>query len=125
MYFCFPSLTFCILDNLCFICLFFQFRQNSLFCRYAREGHLSYYKLDHLIPPEVTLTTKDMNFLSNTKEITHNGMRRIIGSMAKFLGVTGIICPDFLPLIHRYCTELSLPSMTQKSHININFLTKS
>ncbi|XP_032675536.1 TATA box-binding protein-associated factor RNA polymerase I subunit B isoform X2 [Odontomachus brunneus] len=43
--------------------------------RYAREGHLSYYKLDHLIPPEVTLTKSDLNFLSRTMDtyITHKG----------------------------------------------------
>ncbi|XP_011250767.2 TATA box-binding protein-associated factor RNA polymerase I subunit B [Camponotus floridanus] len=77
--------------------------------RYGREGHLSYYKLDRLIPPEVALTRNDINFLSRAMDITHKGMRRIIGRMAKFLGVTKIICPDFLPLINRYCSELNLP----------------
>ncbi|KAL6446677.1 hypothetical protein ACFW04_001264 [Cataglyphis niger] len=77
--------------------------------RYGREGHLSYYKLDRLIPPEVALTKNDVNFLSRAADITHKGMRRIIGRMAKFLGVTTIICPDFLPLINRYCSELNLP----------------
>ncbi|CAL1673635.1 unnamed protein product [Lasius platythorax] len=77
--------------------------------RYGREGHLSYYRLDRLIPPEVTLTKSDINFLSRAADITHKGMRRIIGRMAKFLGVTKIICPDFLPLINRYCSELNLP----------------
>ncbi|XP_029667149.1 TATA box-binding protein-associated factor RNA polymerase I subunit B [Formica exsecta] len=77
--------------------------------RYGREGHLSYYKLDRLIPPEVALTRNDVNFLSRAADITYKGMRRIIGRMAKFLGVTTIICPDFLPLINRYCSELNLP----------------
>ncbi|XP_029157155.1 LOW QUALITY PROTEIN: TATA box-binding protein-associated factor RNA polymerase I subunit B [Nylanderia fulva] len=77
--------------------------------RYGREGHLSYYKLDRLIPPEITLTKTDVNFLSRAAEITHKGMRRIVGRMAKFLGVTKLICPDFLPLINRYCNELNLP----------------
>ncbi|XP_011644260.1 TATA box-binding protein-associated factor RNA polymerase I subunit B isoform X1 [Pogonomyrmex barbatus] len=77
--------------------------------RYGREGHLSYYRLDHLIPPEVTLTRNDINFLSRAMDISHKGMRRIIGQMAKFLGVTKIICPDFLSLINRYCIELALP----------------
>ncbi|KAL6427148.1 hypothetical protein ACFW04_008650 [Cataglyphis niger] len=76
---------------------------------YGREGHLSYYKLDRLIPIEVALTRNDVNFLSQAVDITHKGMRRIIGRMAKFLGVTTIICPDFLPLINRYCSELNLP----------------
>ncbi|XP_011864842.1 PREDICTED: TATA box-binding protein-associated factor RNA polymerase I subunit B [Vollenhovia emeryi] len=77
--------------------------------RYGREGHLSYYRLDHLVPAEVALTRSDMNFLSRAMDITHKGMRRIIGRMAKFLGVTGIICPDLLSLVNRYCTELALP----------------
>ncbi|EFN87076.1 hypothetical protein EAI_04977 [Harpegnathos saltator] len=77
--------------------------------RYGREGHLSYYKLDHLIPPEVTLTRNDLNFLSRVMDVTHKGMRRIIGNMATFLGVTKIICPNFLSLISRYCIELELP----------------
>lgn len=69
--------------------------------------------MDRLIPPEVALTRNDINFLSRTIDITHKGMRRIIGRMAKFLGVTRLICPDFLPLINRYCSELNLPSMNQ------------
>lgn len=52
-----------------------------------------------------------MNFLSRAMDITHKGMRLIIGRMAKFLGVTKIICPDLLSLVNRYCTELALPSM--------------
>ncbi|XP_039315147.1 uncharacterized protein LOC105201074 isoform X2 [Solenopsis invicta] len=77
--------------------------------RYGREGRLSYYRLDRLIPPEVSLTKSDINFLSRAMDITHKGMRRIIGQMAKFLGVTRIICPDLLSLVNRYCTELALP----------------
>ncbi|RLU19918.1 hypothetical protein DMN91_008477 [Ooceraea biroi] len=77
--------------------------------RYGREGHLSYYKFDHLIPPEVALTRDDVNFLSRAADITHKGMRSIIGKMAEFLGVTKIICPDFLSFIVRYCNELHLP----------------
>ncbi|KAG7191118.1 hypothetical protein KM043_007150 [Ampulex compressa] len=77
--------------------------------RYGREGHLSYYKLDHLVPSEIKLTRSDIKFLSQNKEITHKGMRRIIASMARFLGVHDIICSDFLPLVNRYCQELALP----------------
>ncbi|CAL7938177.1 unnamed protein product [Xylocopa violacea] len=77
--------------------------------RYGREGHLSYYKLDKLLPPEITLTTKERSFLNQNIEITHKGMRRIIGSMAKFLGVWDIVCPDLSSLVSRYCQELGLP----------------
>lgn len=63
------------------------------------------------MPPEVNLTANERNFLRQNVEITHKGMRRIIASMAKFLGVWDIICPDFLSLIKRYCQELGLPSM--------------
>ncbi|XP_077266649.1 TATA box-binding protein-associated factor RNA polymerase I subunit B isoform X2 [Temnothorax americanus] len=66
-------------------------------------------RLDRLVPPEVSLTRSDMNFLSRAMDVTHKGMRRIIGRMAKFLGVTKIICPDLLSLVNRYCTELALP----------------
>ncbi|XP_020283590.1 TATA box-binding protein-associated factor RNA polymerase I subunit B [Pseudomyrmex gracilis] len=78
--------------------------------RYGREGHLSYYRLDCLVPPEVELTKQETNFLSRVTDVTHKGMRRIIGRMAKFLGVRHIICPNFLPLINRYCSELALPN---------------
>ncbi|XP_031774027.1 LOW QUALITY PROTEIN: TATA box-binding protein-associated factor RNA polymerase I subunit B [Apis florea] len=77
--------------------------------RYGKEGHLSYYKLDHLLPPEMNLTANERSFLRQNVEITHKGMRRIIASMAKFLGVWDIICPDILSLIKRYCQELGLP----------------
>nr|XP_012143912.1 PREDICTED: TATA box-binding protein-associated factor RNA polymerase I subunit B isoform X1 [Megachile rotundata] len=77
--------------------------------RYGREGHLSYYKLDHLLPPEVNSTKIEKHFLSQTVEITHKGMRRIIATMAKFLDVWNLTCPDFLPLVNRYCQELALP----------------
>ncbi|XP_033308261.1 TATA box-binding protein-associated factor RNA polymerase I subunit B isoform X2 [Bombus bifarius] len=46
--------------------------------RYGREGHLSYYKLDHLLPPELNLTAKERGFLTQNVEITHKGMRQII-----------------------------------------------
>ncbi|XP_024224263.1 TATA box-binding protein-associated factor RNA polymerase I subunit B isoform X2 [Bombus impatiens] len=46
--------------------------------RYGREGHLSYYKLDHLLPPELNLTANERSFLTQNVEITHKGMRRII-----------------------------------------------
>lgn len=77
--------------------------------RYGREGHLSYYKLDHLLPPELNLTANERCFLTQNVEITHKGMRRIIASMAKLLGVWNIVCPDFLSLVNRYCQELGLP----------------
>lgn len=77
--------------------------------RYGREGHLSYYKLDHLLPPELDLTANERNFLTQNVEITHKGMRQIIASMAKLLGVWNIVCPDFLSLVNRYCQELGLP----------------
>ncbi|XP_078032989.1 TATA box-binding protein-associated factor RNA polymerase I subunit B [Augochlora pura] len=77
--------------------------------RYGREGHLSYYKLDHLLPPEVSLSKSEIHCLTPNVEITHRGMRRLAASMAKFLGVWEIVCPDFLPLVNRYCQELGLP----------------
>ncbi|KYN40806.1 L-asparaginase [Trachymyrmex septentrionalis] len=77
--------------------------------RYGREGRLSYYRLDRLIPPEVPLTKNDINFLSRAMDITHKGMRNVIGQMAKFLEVTKIICPDLYSLVNRYCIELALP----------------
>ncbi|KAK9294609.1 hypothetical protein QLX08_010833 [Tetragonisca angustula] len=78
--------------------------------RYGREGHLSYYKLDHLLPPELNLTATEKSFLvSQNVEITHKGMRKIITSMAKSLRVWDIVCPDLLSLVNRYCQELGLP----------------
>ncbi|XP_043265740.1 TATA box-binding protein-associated factor RNA polymerase I subunit B [Colletes gigas] len=81
--------------------------------RYGREGHLSYYKLDHLLPPEINLTKRERNLLSQNVEITHKGMRRIIASIAKLLDVWDIVSPDFLPLVSRYCQELGLPKGIQ------------
>lgn len=71
------------------------------------------------MPPEVNLTANERSFLRQNVEITHKGMRRIIASMAKFLGVWDIICPDFLSLIKRYCQELGLPSMNVLFNYNI------
>lgn len=72
---------------------------------------MSYYKLDHLLPPELNLTANERSFLTQNVEITHKGMRQIIASMAKLLGAWNIVCPDFLSLVNRYCQELGLPSM--------------
>ncbi|KOC59243.1 L-asparaginase [Habropoda laboriosa] len=77
--------------------------------RYGKEGHLSYYKLDHLLPPEISISASERKFLTQNVEITHKGMRRIIASIAKLLGVWDIICPDFSSLVCRYCQELGLP----------------
>ncbi|XP_066603826.1 TATA box-binding protein-associated factor RNA polymerase I subunit B isoform X2 [Prorops nasuta] len=77
--------------------------------RYGREGHLSYYRLDHLLPAEINLTKTDINFLSRNYEMTHKGMRHTIAEMAKFLGVYELSPPNLLSLITRYCTELQLP----------------
>ncbi|XP_012287844.1 TATA box-binding protein-associated factor RNA polymerase I subunit B [Orussus abietinus] len=77
--------------------------------RYGREGHLSYYKLDHLLPPEISIAKGDMTILSQVNDITHKGMRQLSASMAKFLNIYELFCPDFLPLITQYCQELRLP----------------
>ncbi|XP_047351708.1 TATA box-binding protein-associated factor RNA polymerase I subunit B [Vespa velutina] len=83
--------------------------QLSDMLRYAREGHMSYYRLDHLVPSEVKLSQNDVNFLTQNTEITHKGMRRIAASMAKFIGIKKMSCPNLFPLISRYCQELALP----------------
>lgn len=116
--FLFMSFIFSRIKRLCWalliiyyiILIIYIFHTCIYFCRYGREGHLSYYRLDRLVPAEVSLTKSDINFLSRAMDITHKGMRTIIGRMAKFLGVRKIICPDLLSLINRYCTELALPS---------------
>ncbi|XP_015177405.1 PREDICTED: TATA box-binding protein-associated factor RNA polymerase I subunit B [Polistes dominula] len=77
--------------------------------RFAREGHMSYYKLDHLIPSEVKLSQNDVNFLTQNTEITHKGIRKIAARMAKFIGIRKLSSPNLLPLISRYCQELALP----------------
>jgi len=102
------------MNFLCYIYIYKKYILRNIYissCRYAREGHLSYYKLDHLIPPEVILTKNEINFLSQAMDITHKGMRKVIERMANFLNVTQIICPDFLSLITRYCKELHLPGI--------------
>ena len=88
--------------------------------RYGREGHLSYYKLDHLLPPELNLTAAEKSFLvSQNVEITHKGMRKIITSMAKSLHVWDIVCPNLLSLVNRYCQELGLPSMLIYAYLSV------
>ncbi|XP_043500870.1 TATA box-binding protein-associated factor RNA polymerase I subunit B isoform X2 [Polistes fuscatus] len=79
--------------------------------RFAREGHMSYYRLDHLIPSEVKLSQNDVNFLTQNTEITHKGLRKIAARMAKFIGIRKMSSPNLLPLINRYCQELALPSV--------------
>lgn len=78
--------------------------------RFSREGHLSYYRLDHLLPAEITLKKIDVNLLTQNTDITHKGLRKTAASMANFLLVTKIGKPDFLGLIKRYCEDLVLPS---------------
>ncbi|XP_012250900.2 TATA box-binding protein-associated factor RNA polymerase I subunit B isoform X1 [Athalia rosae] len=77
--------------------------------RYGREGHLSYYRLDHLLPAEMQLTDNDVKLLTQNNEITHKGMRRTSAELAKYLSVYEIYCPDFIMLIERYCKDLNLP----------------
>ncbi|XP_026674207.1 TATA box-binding protein-associated factor RNA polymerase I subunit B [Ceratina calcarata] len=77
--------------------------------RYGKEGHLSYYKLDHLIPTEISLTAQEKNFLTQNIELTSKGLRRMVASMAKLLGVWELLCPDLSSLVGRYCQELGLP----------------
>ncbi|XP_016845489.1 TATA box-binding protein-associated factor RNA polymerase I subunit B [Nasonia vitripennis] len=77
--------------------------------RFGREGHLSYYTLAHLLPPEITLTKTDVNLLTQTTDITHKGLRRNTASIAKFLNVYDFSKPNFLSLIRRYCEDLELP----------------
>ncbi|XP_058793595.1 TATA box-binding protein-associated factor RNA polymerase I subunit B [Phymastichus coffea] len=77
--------------------------------RFSKEGHLSYYKLDHLLPPEVALTKTDVHLLTQNSDITHKGMRRTIASLAKFLNVKEFPTPNLLGLIERYCEDLTLP----------------
>lgn len=84
--------------------------QLSDMMRYGREGHLSYYKLDHLMPEEIRLNNSYINFLSPNTEITHKGMRKTIISMAKFLNVHHLPSVNLLPLVERYCEDLELPS---------------
>ena len=92
--------------------------------RYGREGHLSYYKLDHLLPPELNLTATEKSFLvSQNVEITHKGMRKIITSMAKSLRVWDIVCPDLLSLVNRYCQELGLPSILIYVYLSSLFIS--
>lgn len=91
--------------------------------RYGREGHLSYYKLDHLLPPELNLTATEKSFLvSQNVEITHKGMRKIITSMAKSLRVWDIVCPNLLSLVNRYCQELGLPSILIYAYLSSLFI---
>lgn len=116
MFFTFGSITHIVFVffNSLYIYIYIMYLFTCInFCRYGREGRLSYYRLDRLIPPEISLTKSDMNFLSRAMDITHRGMRKVIGQMAKFLGVTKIICPDLYSLVNRYCIELALPSMNR------------
>ncbi|KAJ8684128.1 hypothetical protein QAD02_019920 [Eretmocerus hayati] len=77
--------------------------------RFCREGHLSYYKLDHLLPPEVSLTRSDAQLLTQRCDITHKGLRRAASGVAKFLMSYEFANPSIWSLIDRYCTDLDLP----------------
>lgn len=81
------------------------------FHRYSREGHISYYRVEHLLPPEVNLNKAEVNNLNPVKEISHKGLRRIFAKLANFLRVFQLPHPNLLSLIQRYVTELQLPSM--------------
>ncbi|XP_043460845.1 TATA box-binding protein-associated factor RNA polymerase I subunit B [Leptopilina heterotoma] len=76
--------------------------------RYGKEGHLSYYKMDHLIPQEVSLSKENVSMLTPINELTHKGLRELSAGIANFLDVT-FDTPNFLSLAENYCLELQLP----------------
>ncbi|KAK0165020.1 hypothetical protein PV328_003578 [Microctonus aethiopoides] len=101
--------------------------------RYSREGHISYYRVEHLLPPEVTLNKAEINNLNPVKEISHKGLRRIFAKLANFLRVFQLPHPNLLSLMQRYVTELQLPNgilvyaerMMARSPPNMEFNMKS
>ncbi|XP_057340353.1 TATA box-binding protein-associated factor RNA polymerase I subunit B isoform X1 [Microplitis mediator] len=78
--------------------------------RFARDGYLSYYKLDHFIPADCSFTPTEISKLNQSREITHKGLRQAVARIKKFLQVWKFPAPNLLTLIKQYCTELQLPS---------------
>ncbi|KAK0183093.1 hypothetical protein PV327_001165 [Microctonus hyperodae] len=101
--------------------------------RYSREGHISYYRVEHFLPSDVSLSNAEVNSLNPANEITHKGLRRIIAKLANFLRVFQLPHPNLLSLMERYVTELQLPNgilvyaerMMARSPPNMKFNMKS
>ncbi|XP_034945300.1 TATA box-binding protein-associated factor RNA polymerase I subunit B [Chelonus insularis] len=77
--------------------------------RYSREGHLSYFRLEHFFPPDVTLSTSELSKIHPTADLGYRTMRAIINRMAKFLQVWELPPTDLASLLRKFCTELQLP----------------
>lgn len=78
---------------------------------------MSFYKVDHLLPSEVALTSADLGYISPNSDLSHKGMRETIGQIRELLEVKEFECPNLQNLIARYCQELELPSKSKNVSI--------
>ncbi|XP_044594910.1 TATA box-binding protein-associated factor RNA polymerase I subunit B [Cotesia glomerata] len=78
--------------------------------RFIRDGHLSYYKLDHFIPSDVTFTKKEAVRMNTFRMLHHASLIPPIERLKKSLQIWKFPEPNLLTLIKKYCTELQLPN---------------
>ncbi|CAG5076979.1 Similar to TAF1B: TATA box-binding protein-associated factor RNA polymerase I subunit B (Drosophila melanogaster) [Cotesia congregata] len=78
--------------------------------RFIRDGHLSYYKLDHFIPSDITFTKKEAVRMNTFRMLHHSSLLPPIERLKKSLRVWKFPEPNLLTLIKKYCTELQLPN---------------
>ncbi|KAL0277695.1 UNVERIFIED_CONTAM: hypothetical protein PYX00_004899 [Menopon gallinae] len=86
--------------------------QLSDLLRFIREGHLSFAKVTHFLPDDITLFEKDHSFIESISDAfmpTHLKQRNIGGKLTKILRIKKFPLPDMECLIKRYCHDLNLP----------------
>lgn len=105
------------LDNavlLAIIYLALNLTQDDIQCsdliRFLREGHVSYYNIQHFLPENIK-QEENSNFeaLNRRAVFNHFSMRSICAKLFRDMAITELVRPNLVSLVHRYVDELQLP----------------
>lgn len=78
--------------------------------RFLREGHLSYYNIQHFLPENVKQEgSSNFEFLVKKSIFYHASMRQIAAKLCRDMAITELVRPNLLQLINRYVDDLRLP----------------
>lgn len=78
--------------------------------RFLREGHISYYNIQHFLPENIRLDgPPSYENLQKHSIFQHDKMRVFTAKLCRGMVIPQLIRPSILRLIDRYIDELSLP----------------
>lgn len=78
--------------------------------RFLREGHISYYNIQHFLPENIRLDEPlDFENLKRLSIFDHDAMRVFTVKLCRDMAIPQLIRPNILRLIDRYIDELCLP----------------